>query len=278
VDPASADGPAPQALEVHAPKDLPREELGAVRERLASLQGYVGRPILYARLTLRHPETRKARSRWIADASIDLEGRPLAAHATGPDALAAADAVVDRLRRQVRRVVGAEVALRNDPRVIAAALGELAHEVVHRPETDGSPAGRRRIVHRGVAAIEPASIADAAADLLDADQEFRLFRHDETGEWLVIHRREDGRLGVVHPPWVPLTDGEDDILVVQPSPYDGPLTLEEAEAELAATDNRFRAATDNRFRYFVDAADERPKVLYVRHDGDYGLVEPLAGA
>jgi len=30
----------------------------------------------------------------------------------------------------------------------------------------------------------------------------------------------------------------------------------------------------HRFLYFIDAADERGKVLDVRHDGDYGLVEP----
>jgi hypothetical protein len=31
---------------------------------------------------------------------------------------------------------------------------------------------------------------------------------------------------------------------------------------------------NNRFVYFIDAADGRGKVLYMRHDGDYGLVEP----
>jgi len=31
---------------------------------------------------------------------------------------------------------------------------------------------------------------------------------------------------------------------------------------------------NHRFLYFVDAYDGRGKVLYLRHDGDYGLVEP----
>ena len=30
----------------------------------------------------------------------------------------------------------------------------------------------------------------------------------------------------------------------------------------------------HRFLYFIDAVDGRGKVLYLRHDGDYGLVEP----
>ena len=31
---------------------------------------------------------------------------------------------------------------------------------------------------------------------------------------------------------------------------------------------------DHRFLYFIDADDGRGKVLYLRYDGDYGLVEP----
>jgi hypothetical protein len=31
---------------------------------------------------------------------------------------------------------------------------------------------------------------------------------------------------------------------------------------------------NHRFLYFIDAGDGRGKVLYLRHDGDYGLVEP----
>jgi uncharacterized protein (DUF2267 family)/ribosome-associated translation inhibitor RaiA len=258
--------PAPQAMEVHAPKDLPRDELKAAREKLAALQGYVGAPILNARLTLRHPDTRKSRSRWIADASLDVNGRPLAAHATGRDALSATDAVVDRLRRQLRRTVEKEVALRNEPRVIARALEELAHEAVHRPELDIKPPAERRVVHHRVVAEEPISTADAVVEMIDADQEFRFFREELTGEWLVVHRRDDGRVGLIHPPWVPVTDVPTDIVDVEPSPHDSPLTLDEAQAELAASRERFL--------YFVDAADERPKVLYLRHDGDYGLIEP----
>jgi uncharacterized protein (DUF2267 family)/ribosome-associated translation inhibitor RaiA len=264
--PRDADAPVPETVEIHAPRDLPRPTLAAARERLAALQRYVGRPIISARLTLRHPETRRARSRWVADASIDLEGRVLAAHATGRDPLDATDAAVDRLRRQIRRVVGKEVALRNEPRVIAKALAGPAHEVIHRPEVDAKPVDERRIVHRRLVPAVPTSVLDAVADLLDADQEFRLFRHDESGEWLVVHRREDDRIGLIHPPWIPLRAGVTDVLVTEPSPYHDPLALEAAQAALAESGERFL--------FFVDAADGRPKVLYLRHDGDYGLVEP----
>jgi hypothetical protein len=31
---------------------------------------------------------------------------------------------------------------------------------------------------------------------------------------------------------------------------------------------------NHRFLHFIDAADGRGTVLYLRHDGDYGLVKP----
>jgi ribosome-associated translation inhibitor RaiA len=257
---------APDVVELHAPEDLPRDVSATVRERMASLQRYTDRPILSARLTLRRPETRAARMRWIADASLDVDGRLLAAHVTGRSPVDATDEAVDRLRRQLRRVIAREVALRNEPRMIAKELSVIPHEVVHRPEPDVKEPRRRRIAHRIRVPDEPTSTLDAIALMLDADQEFRLFREEITGAWLVVHRREDGRVGLIHPPWVPTHEDHGDLVVVEPSPSAEPLTVDQARAELEAGDRRFL--------YFVDAVDGRPKVLYLRHDGDYGLVEP----
>jgi hypothetical protein len=63
--------------------------------------------------------------------------------------------------------------------------------------------------------------------MIDADQEFRFFREELTGEWLVVHRPDDGRAGLIHPPWVPVTGVPTDIVDVEPSPYGSPLTLDE---------------------------------------------------
>jgi len=140
----------PETVELHAPDDLPDATAVAVRERMASLQRFTDKPLRSARLTLRRPQTHASRSRWVADASILLDGRLLAAHATGPSAMAAADEVVERLRRQIRRAVGAEIATRNEPRTIARALRDLRHELGHRPSAEVLPTrpGDRRLVHR----------------------------------------------------------------------------------------------------------------------------------
>jgi ribosome-associated translation inhibitor RaiA len=114
-------------IEVHAPDDLSRSERGEIRDRFARLARYTDEPIEELRLTLRHPETRAARLRWVADASLVLGGRRLAAHTAGSDALEAAKEAADRLERQMRRVADALVALRNDRRAIQRALAHVAH-------------------------------------------------------------------------------------------------------------------------------------------------------
>jgi hypothetical protein len=50
------------------------------------------------------------------------------------------------------------------------------------------------------------------------------------------------------------------------SRYSGPIKLDDARSDMDELNDRFL--------YFVDVDDGRGKVLYLRHDGDYGLVEP----
>src|SRR4029453_12203038 len=101
--------------------------------------------------------------------------------------------VIDGLRRQLRRAVDAEIATRNEPRTIARALRDLRNEPGHRPSAEVLPTtpGDRRLVHRIARPPPPVSLADAAADLVDRDWEFRLFLEQDTGEWLFLHRRDD---------------------------------------------------------------------------------------
>jgi hypothetical protein len=161
--------------------------------------------------------------------------------------------------------------MRDEPRVIEKALGGLAHERDHRPGKRLKPPELRDIIPQRTAYPFPETTLDAVADLLDLDLEFLLFRHARTGEDVVVHRRDDGLIGLLHPPGSPLAD-ENDLVTPEPSRYPEPIPLSKARDEMDVLDHRFL--------YFIDAADGRGKVLYMRHDGDYGLVEPppLVGA
>jgi ribosome-associated translation inhibitor RaiA len=243
--------------------DLPPATQAAVRERLGSLERTAG-PVESARVTIRRvlPQAKRP---YIADATVRFHGRLLAAHTAGRTSEEAAEAAAARLRQQVRRVVDADVARREDPLAVQAALGVLAPNRRHRPEAALKPPAQRRIVHLRTAPERAQATIEAAAQLLDLDLEFLLFRHVRTGEDVVVHRREDGRLGLLVPRGSALTD-ENDIVMAEESRYATPLHLDEARTEMDARDDRFL--------FFVDAADGRGKVLYLRHDGDYGLVEP----
>lgn len=252
-------------VELHAPRELSAAEREQIRDRFAELVGHGGAPIERARLTLRHAESRAAGRPWVADASVVLRGRQLAAHTSGNDARQAATEAAARLQRQMRRVADASVALRSDRRVLKRALSHIADERRHRPGPALKRPDLRDVIPRRTAYPLPESTLDAVADLLDLDLEFLLFRHAGTGEDIVVYRRDDGRIGLLHPPGSPLAN-ENDIIVPQPDRHGHPISLARARDEMDVLNHRFL--------YFIDAADGRGKVLYLRHDGDYGLVVP----
>jgi ribosome-associated translation inhibitor RaiA len=266
------DDPARRTVNVvlKAEKDIPREQVEAARERVAALERYVDDPPPGGvRLTLRRLESGRdlAKRPYVADADLRYKGRALAAHATGPTAVEAAEEVAERLRRQIRRVIDAGIAQRNEPGAIKAALESLEPVREHRPQPRLKPPEERRIVHRRTYSSVPQTTLEAVHALLDGDLDFHLFRHAQTAEDVVVYRRDDGRIGLIHPRGSALAqDSGSAYAVPEPSRYQGPIKLDDARAELDEANHRFV--------YFIDIEDGRGKVLYLRHDGDYGLVEP----
>jgi putative sigma-54 modulation protein len=126
------------------------------------------------------------------------------------------------------------------------------------------PPSQRRIVRRQTYLSVPLGTLDAVDDLLSMDLEFALrARADARGR--DRHLQGDGRFGLLFPERSPLAD-EDDIVVPKTSRYPGLLELSAARIEMDFLEYGFL--------YFLDAEDKRGKVIYLRHDGDYGLVEP----
>ncbi|HEX7300831.1 MAG TPA: sigma 54 modulation/S30EA ribosomal C-terminal domain-containing protein [Solirubrobacteraceae bacterium] len=234
---------------------IPRQQVDHARRCIASLDRFVARPLVGARLTLRRDGGSAAHPLFAADADVLFDGRVLAAHATGPTAAHAAGLVASALMRQIRRMVGARVALRNELRELPVAP---ARRLAKPPE-------ERDIVQRRTYADRPEATLTAMADLLEDAELFHLFVHARTSEDVVVHWPDDGRLCLLHPRGSVLAD-EGDLLVVQASRYSAPLPFADARAEMDFLNHRFL--------YFVDAADRRGRVMYLRADGDYGVVEP----
>ena len=167
----------------------------------------------------------------------------------------------DRLGEQLRRIADRE----HDHRHEGGRAQPLPLDLAHRPEAGLKPPAERRIVHRRTYLDLPLDTVTAVDDLLDIDAEFMLFVHAWTKEDVVVYLRDDGQIGLLMPPGSRLVE-ERDIVVPKESRYPGPITLGEARTEMDVLDHRFL--------YFTDAADDRGKVIYLRHDGDYGLVVP----
>src|SRR3954468_6902861 len=217
--------PGTVPVEITAPRDLPDGTRERIREQLEKLARYTDEPIEMIRLTLRHLDAPSKRSRWQADATLEMAGRRLAAHGTTADPVQAAKEAAHRLRRQMRRAADAEAALRNEPRVIEKALAARGPERRQRPQPRHKPPELRDIIVQRTAYPFPEDTFDAVMDLLDLDHEFLLFRHARTGEDVVVHRRGDGRIGLLHPPGSALA-GENDIVIPEPSRYPEQISVE----------------------------------------------------
>jgi ribosome-associated translation inhibitor RaiA len=250
-------------VEVGVEPGVASRHRAVVRRRLEALARFTDHP-LDVRATLRRRRGGRGRHPYVLDARIVYGRRVLAAHVAGPAVDATAVAAVDRLRRQLRRVVDGDVALRNEPRILQRALVDLALELL--PPQQTKPAEERVIVRRHAYSARPESTYEAISDLLDDDAWFRLFVHARTAEDVVVHRLGHSMIGLLHPRGSLRADETDAVVVSEPSPHSEPLTLADARAELDLARQRFV--------YFVDAQDARGKVLYVRRDQDYGLVEP----
>jgi ribosome-associated translation inhibitor RaiA len=244
-------------VEIALDEGITGADAEAVRQSVAELPAYMHQPVSRARLTVRRIGRARINLGYVADASVIVNGRLIAAHTAGMTALAA-DAARDRLRRQVRRVAGKGRHRRNGKRPDEVLAADLAH----RPEGGVKSPSERRIMRRRTYLRVPLGTLDAVDDLLSMDLEFMLFVHARTHEDVAVHLQDDGRFGLLFPERSPLAD-EDDIVVPKPSRYPGLLKPSAARIEMDFLDHRF-----------LDAEDKRGKVICLRHDGDYGLVEP----
>jgi ribosome-associated translation inhibitor RaiA len=248
-------------VEIALGEGVSSTDADALRVGAAELSELLQAPASRARFTLRREDNPRAHRRYVADASVVLDGRTIAAHAAGVTGAEAARAVRNRLHRQLRRIVGRE----RDGYRRGGSKDLPPLDAEHRPEAGTKPPAERRIVRRRTYLATPLGTVDAVRDLLDIDAEFMLFVHARTGEDVVVYLRDDGRIGLLFPPGSKLDD-ERDIVVPKESRYPGPIELRQARTEMDFLDHRFL--------YFIDAEDARGKVIYLRHDGDYGLVQP----
>lgn len=261
---STAEG-APE-IQVEAQDNLPQGAAEYARTKVASLLGSVRDPVLFARVRLmqtRNPATERPA---VAQASVDVNGRPTRAHVAATTMTEAVDLVCDRLALQLDRLRRDWQARRGN--VPKPGPHEWRHgsEPTHRPDYFPRPASEREVVRHKSFALARETPDEAGFEMETMDYGFHLFTELATGEDSVIYRAPPTgwRLAQVQPhrdqlgaTAVPLTVSR------QPPP----------RLDVAGAKERLEA-TGQPFVFFVDAETGRGNVLYHRYDGHYGLITP----
>ncbi len=236
------------------------------RERVSALDHCVSDPVLGARVMLRYERnprlTRPAR----AEAELNVNGHMLRGRVASATMSQAIDQLGDHLERQLHGFVDRRARLKR--RGGEPPPGEWHHGAASppRPSFHPRPVQERSIVRRKSFALGAIDPLQAVRDLLDLDHDFYLFHDAETDADAVVYHREDGGIGLIYPADVArlLPAGEGP--VYEASRLSEPITLEAAVMEMNALGHRFV--------FFINAETARGNVIYMRYDGNYGLIEP----
>lgn len=224
-------------------------------------------PVLFGRVKLTMAANPAVERPAIAQVNIDVNGRLIRAQAAGETMREAIQHACDRLRVRLEKVAGHRRA-KGGSRP-ATESGGWRHQNRPAPGPPYVPQSQeeRAVMRRKsyTLAAETPGQAATEADLLDYD--FHLFTEKSTGEDAVIYRSGAGyRLALAYPKTrrLGLIGPSIDVIPV-PAPR---LTVAEATSRIEVTSEPFL--------FFRDADTGRGNVIYLRYDGDFGLIAPPA--
>lgn len=223
-------------------------------------------PVLHARVRLSRHRDPAVRRPVVAQANLDVDGRPVRAQVHADTAREAVDLLRARVRRQLERVADRRRERRGD----AAAPGwRHGAEARQRPAYFPRPAENRRVLRRKSFTMAPCTVDAAAREMELLDYDFHLFTEKGSGCAAVLYRSGPTgyRLSLVAPSLADrITEHELPLTISrQPVPC---LTLEDAVDRLGLLDLPFL--------FFIDAAHGCASIVYRRYDGHYAWLTPAA--
>ncbi|WP_042364536.1 ribosome hibernation promotion factor [Streptacidiphilus neutrinimicus] len=256
--------PGPE-IQVEVQGDLPPGTAERARAKVQAVLDEISDPVLYVRIRLsrmRNPSTERP---CLAQASLDVNGRPARAHVAAATMTEAVDLLRDRLTLQVGRLRRHWEARRGALPTPGEHEWRHGEEPARRPEHFPRPPEEREVVRHKSFALAQETADEAAFEMDSMDYAFHLFTDLATGEDSVIYRTGSHgyRLAQVHP---------------EPrlGPVVAPLTVSPTAApvlDLPAAKKRLDI-TGLPFVFFADAQTGRGNILYHRYDGHYGLIAP----
>jgi hypothetical protein len=241
------------------------------RTKTAALADRAGEPVLFARVKLTQGGDPAVPRPAVAQAALDLDGRPVRARAAAPSLREAVDLMTDRLRRRLTDTVRHGRA-RRGPEPEGGDPRHGGHGAVRGhgdgPARHDRPAGEREIVRHKSFALPWETPDEAAFEMDSMDYAFHLFTDSGTGMDSVIYRSGPMGYRLAQARTRP-----------EPGPFAVPVTVSPMPAPpLSAAQAADRLeALGLPFVFFLDPATGRANVLYHRNDGHYGLITPADG-
>ena len=252
-------------VQTHAQGAVPEDAMDLAVMRVRAVLRLAAEPVLFARVKLTMAADPAVERPAVAQANIDLNGRPVRAQAAAATMRDAIEMLSDKLRIQMERAARNWARLRGSQPV--SEPGEWRHDSVHAERLPYFP---RPVDERGVVRHKSYGLArmtpdEAAADMELLDYDFHLFTELSTSQDSVVYRADHGyKMAQAHPKADRLGPMDGDITVSDvPAPK---LDVAEAETRLEAFGQPFL--------FFVNAQTGRGNLIYHRYDGDYGLITP----
>lgn len=243
--------------------EVPADSLDRAREKIERICARAPEPVLAARVRLTMNPAAADRPA-LAQANLDLNGRPVRVQTSAATMTEAIDLLEDRLGHRLGRIARHWEAVRGAQPKPRPHEWRHNSEPAHRPAYYPRSPEDRRIIRHKAYELATATPDEAAYDMEALDYDFHLFTDEATGQDSVLYRRGDGyRLAQLRPHTRHETLAVDLTLSPHPAPT---LTVQEAITRLENTGLPFV--------FFADAATGRGNVLYHRYDGHYGLITP----
>jgi len=214
-------------------------------------------PVLAAVVKLQMRDDTTTTKSAIAEATLDLNGVPIRAHASADTMTEAIDELDDRLTRRLRRHRKRLEDRRHDP-----------EPDIRRPHPGYATvdADDREVVRHKTLAMAPMSAEEAVDEMDLLDHGFYLYLAADHAIDRVVYHNGDGLIHVA-----PAVEGESLPGDSRPPIHPAPLVLNHLPMEEAAM---LLDEGDEPFVFFAEPGSGRGQVLYRRYDGHYGLITP----
>jgi ribosomal subunit interface protein len=248
--------------------EVPEDARELAAEKIGALDRYLNTRFLRGHVVLTMEANPRIEKPARAEGEVIFDGKLIRAQVASYDMTTAVDQLAQRLERQLRSFVERRVAERD--RGSTPRPGEYRHGDARetRPGFFPRPPEDRELVRTKSIAVGEMDAVEAAAEMEMLDHDFYLYRDAVDAVDAVVYRRDDGRTGVIGPLGTGWDGPDEDGIVREDSRGPEPRHLDDVVAEMNELNHRFL--------YFVDEESGRARVIYLRFDGNYGLIEPDA--